>query len=188
MIEPDRPDWLSQLSTTSPHLSKARKLWRFAEFGLVAPDPDVRDTAVTILRWFDGRASESLDAALGLSGGGRAALNQQMRLIDRDVALRRLTGIDPFDGMEAATAARLIVQKWLRYETAAWPRHKHSGEAPAAQPEATFFALLTAGHQVLSANYLARILRREVDAHGAIDPIEIPVSDRHGGQGKETET
>lgn len=156
-------------------LRAALDLHALAMAGLSA-GPQARRIALAMLEWLEGDerdeatgAAINLETALGLNGAGRTHARQRFRQMHRDAALRTLWRTR-WPDLSPTAAARVIRQRWRRYDASAWPRDRDARTEPAFDPDATFYRLLERGHKPLARETIRKILGSAI---GQFPPVEL---------------
>lgn len=137
---------------TSLGLEAMHSLWEAAEWLAMAPYPKARAIGRDLAQWVKDGEGVSLQKWLGLSEGGRASARDAHRIAERNAALRYVARLPPYADLSATAAARLIVTRWTRWGAA---RHERDAEGQ------TFALLDRAGHKVLHAETIRKIITRE---------------------------
>jgi len=119
-------------------------LRRLAEIGLEHGDRDVRDVALRVLHALDeGRPLDIARDAGAVRRGGLSA-QEEARLRQRDVVLRRVRSLCYSDVADGAVAARMI-RDFETYESRSWARDRDAGVPPQGEPASTWHSMLRNG-------------------------------------------
>jgi hypothetical protein len=125
-----------------PVLERVRALQRLADLGRDHGDSEAAAAARALI---EGLSDPSrMSRTLGLVARGGPSLPEARRLATRDTALARVRQI-MWPDVPPATAARSMIESFARYESRQWLRHRSAGQAPQAEPDATWFYLLRNG-------------------------------------------
>ena len=125
----------------------------------LSDDPEHRRLGAALAAGLDGRCS-SFEIALGLRPGpGQRGPRTVAELADRDERLR-LVAAEFFPDLSRYQQSREIYRVFHGYETSGWLRERDKVTCPrkAGTPKAHAWHFLTAGHSVLSAERLRKIL------------------------------
>ncbi|MGQ3211607.1 hypothetical protein [Shinella sp.] len=108
--------------------------------------------------WLD-FGCRSLDKSLGLKAWGGVPAEKADRLDRRNMLLRRLhqTSLD-WQNLSPTAAGAIMAMSAKRYTTTRWPRESDAPSAPAAEPAATWWRVLTLGVSIPGAKMFAKIL------------------------------
>ncbi|HML93250.1 hypothetical protein [Methyloceanibacter sp.] len=105
------------------------------------------DVASLMREFSEGDGCEPFEAAVG----------RPMSRAERDARLHLLR-LQCWPELKLARCASMIAERFIRYEEIGWVRDRHVTEAPASEPEATFWAILQGGQRVPEWRQTFRIL------------------------------